>query len=264
MLEKMLASLPDVEATKNVAIALSGGLDSTTLVHLLVLKYGADRVKTLSFDYGQRHLIELEMAEITATNLGVYHQCIKLPHLQEIAKDVCSLIADSDLKPKTAEENAGNPQVNTYVPFRNMQFASIQAAFAEAHNCSIVFQGLNAVDFYGYFDTSEEFVARINAVLELNRMNPIKFLTPFVRLYKVDELILAKEMFSIYGDFLQFTWSCYNGVCDTSFKARECGHCSTCSEKVTGYIKAKFTDDEILSKFQLTMAELDDLRTEIE
>lgn len=258
MLENMLASLPETE--KNVAIALSGGLDSTTLVHLLVLKYGKERVKTLSFDYGQRHKIELEMSQKTAEKLGVYHQVIELPHLRDIAKGVSALIEGSELTPKTAEENAGNPQVNTYIPARNFQFASIQAAFAEANNCEFIFQGLNATDQYGYYDTTLEFVSRINAILELNRMNPIQFVAPFVELYKSDELILAKEMFPTFGNFLIDTWSCYNGDVGAG---KECGKCNTCQEKLIGYIKAGFDNQTICDKFSVTEDEIEDIRKEI-
>lgn len=245
---------------KNVTIALSGGLDSTVLVHALVKEYGNHRVKALSFDFGQRHTIELEMAKKTAEKLGIDHRIYKLDYLKEIAMDTCALIEGSDLKPKTAEENAGDPQVNTYVPFRNLQFAAITAAFAEAMDSDVVFQGLNAVDEYGYWDTSLEFTKRVNAVLELNRQNPVEFIAPFVELYKDDELMLAKDLSKHFGyDILEHTWSCYNGSsAENNFK--ECGVCNTCAEKITGYIQAGYSDDEILNKFNVDQFTIDNIR----
>ncbi len=255
-LNKFLQSLPELEDEKTVTIALSGGLDSTTLIYALVAKYGNERVKALSFDFGQRHDIELEMAKKTSSFLKIEQNIYKLNYLKDLAKDVSALIGGSDLKPKTAEENAGDPQINTYVPFRNLQFASITAAYAEAKNSQYIFQGLNATDTYGYWDTSLEFVERVNAVLALNRQNQIQFVAPFVDFYKDDELKLAKELSKKYGfDILKNTWSCYNGDLGNG---KECGKCNTCSEKLTGYIQAGYSDEDILNKFDITQEELDE------
>ena len=261
-LKEVLDNLPELEDGKNVCIALSGGLDSTTLVYVLVMKYGKDKVKALSFDFGQRHKIELEMASKTAKILDIEHSIIKLDYLGEITKNVSSLIDGSDLKPKTAEENAGDPQVNTYVPFRNAQFAFITAAYAESKNCQFIFQATNAVDQYGYWDTTEEFTKRINAVLELNRQNLIQFITPFTSYHKDEELRIAREISNDFGfDILKNTWSCYNG---DSGNGKECGHCNTCEEKLTGYILAGYSDKEILDKFDITQEYLDNKRKDFE
>lgn len=249
------------ETNNNVCIALSGGLDSTTLVHALVNKYGSDKVKALGFDFGQRHSIELTMASKTAELLGIEFEIIKLDYLRDISKHVSALIADSELKPKTAEENAGDPQVNTYVPFRNLQFASITAAYAEAKNCDYIFQGLNAVDEYGYWDTSSAFRDAVNNVLMLNRQHQIKFIAPFVDMYKDEELILAKELSKIYGrDILLNTWSCYNG---DDGSGKECGVCNTCSEKLTGYIIAGYTNEEIMNKFNVTEEKIKNIKEQL-
>lgn len=264
MLKEILNNLPELEDGKNICIALSGGLDSTTLVYTLVHKYGKERVKALGFDFGQRHTIELEMAHYTAKILGIDFDIIKLDYLRDLAKDTSALIEGSDLNPKTAEENAGDPQVNTYVPFRNLQFASITAAYAEAKNCSYIAQGLNAVDEYGYWDTSTQFLEAVNNVLQLNRQNQIKFIAPFVELHKDDELKMSKELSEIFDiEILEKTWSCYNGY-TIKHNYKECGKCNTCTEKLTGYILADFTDEQILNKFNITADELVAYRKEVE
>jgi len=249
------------ETDKNVCIALSGGLDSTTLTCLLVDKYGADKVKAIGFNFGQRHLNELCNAMKTAKKLGIEFKIINLDYLKEIAIETSALIDGSELKPKTAEENAGNPQVNTYVPFRNLQFAAITAAYAEAKNCEYIFQGLNAVDEYGYWDTSVAFRDAVNNVLKLNRQHQIQFVTPFVELHKDEELKLARELSAKFGwDILENTWSCYNG---DNGSGKECGKCNTCSEKLTGYILAGYSDEEILKKFDITKEYIDKIRKEL-
>ena len=244
---------------KNVCLSLSGGLDSTTLAHLLVKQYGKDKVYAISFDYGQRNSIELEMSKKTAERLGINFSIIKLDYMNTINKDFSSLISNSIIKPKSAEENSGNPQVDTYIAFRNLQFASIIASFAEVNDCEFIFQGLNAVDEYGYWDTTLEFTKRVNSILQLNRNNKIEFLAPFVELYKEDELILAKELSKYFDyDILEYTWSCYNG--GGSISDKECGVCNTCSEKLLGYIKAGYTNLEITKKFNVSINTIEELR----
>ncbi len=263
LLQEVLDNFPELEDGKNVCLALSGGLDSTTLAYVLVMKYGADRVKTLSFDFGQRHVIELEMAAKTAEELGVYHKTIKLDYLKDIAKDVSALFADSKLKPKTAEENAGNPQVNTYVPWRNGQFAMITAAFAEANNCRYILQATNQVDCYGYFDTSTDFRDALNAVFNLNRQNPLDLVTPFVEMYKDEELLIAKELSAVFdNDILENTWSCYNGYSE-EHNFKECSHCNTCEEKIKGYIEADFSYEQIMNKFNISLEDLENKKRQI-
>lgn len=263
LLQEVLDNLPELEDGKNVCLALSGGLDSTTLAYVLVMKYGTDRVKTLSFDFGQRHVIELEMAAKTAKQLGVYHKTIKLEYLKDIAKDVSALFADSVLKPKTAEENSGNPQVNTYVPWRNGQFAMITASFAEANNCRYILQATNQVDSYGYFDCTTFFRDALNAVFNLNRQNPLELVTPFVEMYKDEELIIAKELSVVFDyDILENTWSCYNGYSE-EHNFKECGVCNTCEEKLKGYIEADFSDEQIMNKFYISLEDLENKKKQI-
>lgn len=259
-LEELLGSLPELEENKNVCIALSGGLDSTTLVYCLVQKYGKDRVKALSFDYGQMHVNELDLAIKTVNRLNIYHQVIDLRYLGEMVKGVSALVAGSELQLKTAEENSGDPVVNSYIPQRNSIFAFNTAAFAEANNCRYVFQGLNATDEYSYPDNGSVYVGFINDILNLNRKNLITFLTPFVELYKGDELKIAQELSNIVDyDITQDFWSCYRGD-DGDHK--QCGTCNTCSEVVNGYLEAGYTNEKIASRYKLTLEEIQKRRGE--
>ena len=258
LLQEVLDGLPELEDGKNVCLALSGGLDSTLLLYVLVKKYGVYRVKTLSFDYGQRHVVELEKAKTTADRLGVFHQLIDLKYLGELVKNTCSLIQESELKPKTAEENSGVPQVSTYVPQRNSIFAFNTAAFAEANNCRYIFQALNATDEYSYPDNGSHYVSLINNVLRVNRENLIEFLTPFVEMYKEDELLIAKEISTEIEYYInQDMWSCYNG---DGGSGKHCGVCNTDSELLSGYVNAGYSDKEILDIFNISDDKLKELR----
>jgi len=243
---------------KKVALALSGGLDSTILLHKLVKEYQEENVYPVIFKYGQRHSIEIEMAKKSCKRLGIEYTVIDISFIGDIVKDNCSLIAGSTITPKTAEENSGNPQVDTYVPFRNLIFSSILASFAESNECDEIYLGLNEVDTYGYWDTSKYFVENLNDVLALNRNYSLSFVTPFVTLSKSDELIMAKELSKHFlFDILDYTWSCYNDGNDS--KGKECGKCNTCQEKLTGYIMAGYKSGIILDRFDITLDDLNNL-----
>ena len=263
LLKEVMKGLPELEDGKNICLSYSGGLDSTTLLYTLVYKYGADRVKTLSFNFGQNHSIELEMVKRNTEKLGVFNQTIKLDYLRDISKN-SALISQNKIKPKTAEENAGNPSLNTEVSFRNAQFAMITAAFAENNGCSYIAQGLNSSDGFSYWDTTLEFTTRINSILELNRKHVIQFISPFVEWYKSDELLLAKELSKIFGyNVIKDSWSCYHGKIE-EYNFKECGkHCNSCEEKLTGAIQAGYTNKEIIEIFNITDEDIGNIRKNI-
>lgn len=258
LLQETLDSLPVLGVDENVCIALSGGLDSTTLLYVLIEKYGVDRVKTLSFDFGQTHSVELEMVKRTVELTGVYNNLIHLDFLSELNKENCSLIKGSNLTHKTHEENSGDPQISSYVSHRNLLFTSIVASFAENNKCRYIMLGLQQGDVYSYWDTSVEFVNALNGVLSLNRQNAVQLITPFVEMYKDEELLISFEISNKLGyDLLDNTWTCYNG---DSGNGLECGKCSSCADKLLGYVKAGFNNNYIKLKFNVADTDINCLR----
>lgn len=264
LLNDVLNNLPELKEGKNIALNFSSGLDSTVLLFVLIKKYGKDRVKTLSFDFGQRHNIELKLGKKVVDKIGVDGKIIKLDYFPDLINGTSALLEDSNLKPRTSEDESGNPQPVTYVPFRNLQFASITAAFAESYNCSFIAQGIQASDELTYWDTTLEFTKAINDILKLNRLNLIQYISPFVELYKDEELLMAKELSNIFGfDILENTWSCYNGYLE-EHNFKECGNkCTTCDDKLLHYIKANFTNEEIKNKFNVDDKYITEIRHNI-
>ena len=249
-LTEVFQDLPDLEQDQNIVLSYSGGFDSTILLYTLVERYGADRVKALSFDYGQRHSIELDMALLNTKALGVEHHISAMPFLGDMVRGVSALVADSDIEVPSYKDVSGDPQPVTYIPNRNMIFFSVTAAFAESHNAPYALLSVNATDLYGYWDTTPEFVDRINNVLQLNRKNQIKFLAPFNDFYKEDEALVAKELSDLFGkDILEHTWSCYNGTKYDAHEKKECGECPTCREKIIGLLAAGYGEEYIKNKF---------------
>jgi 7-cyano-7-deazaguanine synthase len=249
LLQDVLDNLPELDDGKNVCLSLSGGLDSTTALYVLIEKYGVDRIRTITFDFGQTHSVELEMVKRTVQKTGVFNKVVTLSFLAEINRDNCSLISGSKLKHKTHTENAGDPQISSYVSHRNLIFTSIVASFAENNNCAVVMLGLQQGDVYSYWDTSLDFVQALNNVLALNRKNVVTLITPFVEMYKDEEIRIAGEISKKLGyDLLQDTWTCYNG---NDGDGLECGLCSSCADKLLGYVRAGCDNDYIMKKFRV-------------
>lgn len=261
LLNEVLDDLPDLEDGKNVALSLSGGLDSTTALYVLIEKYGVDRVKTITFDFGQTHNVELEMVKKIVEKTGVFNKIIKLDFLAELNRENCSLISGSSLKHKTHEENSGDVVISSYVANRNFIFTGIVASFAENNDCPYVILGLQSGDLYSYWDTSVEFVESLNNVFALNRKNAVKLVTPFVEMGKDEELLISFEISKKLGyDLLENTWTCYNGDAGDGL---ECGECSSCADKLLGYVKAGFDNSYIKQKFSVTDEKIDKIRAQV-
>lgn len=119
----------------------------------------------------------------------------------------------------------GDPQPVTYVPNRNMIFLAIAAAYAESNDVQNVYYGAQAHDLYGYWDTTPDFLERINHLLTLNRKSHIQISAPLVHLSKTEVLRLGLELDVDYGK----TWSCYAG------NDKACGKCPTCAERLEAF-----------------------------
>lgn len=232
--KQALEQLPDTN--KNVLVVLSGGMDSSILTMLLVARYGALKVKALSYDYGQKQKLELAKASKICQLLKIDHKVLDLNILGEIAKPISANIGGTDVKMPTIKDVLGDPQPKTYVPFRNMILLSLTLAQAEASQASHVFTGLQVHDEYGYWDTTQKFVDSINEVADQNRTHKVKVLAPFSHLSKYDEINICKHMGFI--DLLAYTLTCYN----PNEKGESCGKCPSCSERIANFAKARVVD----------------------
>ena len=227
---------------KNVIVVLSGGLDSSSMTMLLANYYGADRVRAVSFDYGQKQKLELQKAKELCNVLGVSHRILDLRILGEIARPFSANISGSDIAMPTIKEVIGEPQPVTYVPNRNMIMYSIVAAIAEVEGADHIFCGLQVHDQYGYWDTTQEWVDAINGVLSQNRKHPITLSAPFALLSKLDEINLVEEIGQL--ELFEHTLTCY----DPNELGESCGVCPSCAERIASFAKAGIKDPIPYSK----------------
>lgn len=224
-----------------VVSVLSGGLDSTILTYKLVNEYGKENVLALTYQYGQKHSIEVEKSKITCSKLEIPHHILDISFLGDVIKNVSALSNSGIVKTPTIQEVLGHPQPPTYVPFRNLILSSIALSVAESNNCEKVYLGLQNTDLYSYWDTSFEFVEALNNISLLNRQHDIKICTPFVNLTKKEEIKMGLELHVPFED----TWTCYNPVKvienDTESYAG-CSTCPSCSERIMNFLKAGVKD----------------------
>lgn len=218
-------------------VVLSGGLDSTVCMALAAARtHPSDSLVALTFDYGQRHRVELERAGAVAAHYGADHLVVLL----DTAAWGGSALTDDALEIPTAGDSAGEAIPTTYVPARNLIFLSVAVGVAEARDLASVAIGVNAVDYSGYPDCRAEFIASFadTARLALKRGvegDPVEILTPLLELTKADIVRLGIE----HGAPLELTWSCYRGG------DRPCGTCDACALRARGFAEAGVTDPGI-------------------
>ena len=239
ILNESLALLPD---TKGCVVILSGGMDSTITMRLAVLKYGKENVSALTFYYGQKQKREIEMAKISTNLLGVKHKIVDASFLGDISKGFSANV-DTDIAMPTIRDVLGDPRPKTYVPNRNMILMSIAAAFAETQNVDTILCGLQVHDEYGYHDTTQRWVDKVNDLLSENRIIKIKLIAPFSKLSKYDELNLLREIDGNL-ELTLFTLTCYN----PNDEGMSCGECPSCSERIANFAKVGVRDPLLYSK----------------
>lgn len=223
-----------IEAEAAVVVLLSGGLDSTTLLHAVCRTPGMGAVYALSFAYGQKHARELDMAAWQAQAAGVAeHQTLDMAFFAELTRGSSALtdpaIAVPELSKLPSDQLSQPP---TYVPNRNMILLALAAAWAESRGAGSVYYGAQAQDRYGYWDCTVDFVKRLNHVFALNRGRGVTIRAPFAMMPKSE---VVREGLRLGVDYRR-TWSCYRGG------AHPCGVCPTCVERARAFEQAGVGD----------------------
>ena len=213
---------------------LSGGLDSTVCLALAAERaHPRERLVALTFDYGQRHRIELDRAAAVAAHFGADHLVV---HLDASAWGG-SALTDAAIDVPDAGGATTEAIPVTYVPARNLIFLSVAMGVAEARGVDAVTIGVNALDYSGYPDCRPEFISSFaaTAALALKRGvegNPIEVRTPLLQLSKADIVRLGVSV----NAPLELTWSCYRG------DDRPCATCDACVLRAKGFAEAGVAD----------------------
>ncbi|MBI5086129.1 MAG: 7-cyano-7-deazaguanine synthase QueC [Acidobacteria bacterium] len=219
----------------NAVCLLSGGLDSAT--SLACARRDGFQTYALSFDYGQRHRVELEAAARVATHLGAAEH--KTIAIDLRAFGGSALTGDIDVpKGRATETMAGTIPV-TYVPARNTVFLSIALAWAEVLGATDIFLGVNAVDYSGYPDCRPAYIEAFEQMANLATKAGVegamrlRIHTPLIHLSKAEIIQLGLSL----GVDYSLTHSCYDPA-----GGRACGQCDSCQLRRAGFAEAGLVD----------------------
>lgn len=209
-------------------VLMSGGLDSTTVATLARSK--GDEILGVSFNYGQRHIVEMEASLRVSEYLGIERKIINLD-MRQIGSS--SLTEDMDVD-EGSTHREGIP--NTYVPGRNIIFLSIAGALADIRGADRLYIGVNSVDYSGYPDCRPDFINSMQNTLRLGLANKsaseLSIVAPLQRLSKGEIIKMGTELGAPYS----LTYSCYRGG------AKSCGHCDSCLLRLKGFMEAGIED----------------------
>lgn len=207
--------------TRKAVIVFSGGQDSTTcLIHALPMY---DEIHCITFDYGQRHRAEIEVAQQLSEQLGVkVHKVLDTSLLSELA--ISSLTRDHI--PIARSTGGGVP--DTFVPGRNILFLTLASIYAYQVGAEAVITGVCETESSGYPDCGDEFVKVLNSAIHLGMDYKIRIETPLMRLNKAETWALADYHKQL--DLIRFhTLTCYNGIMGSG-----CGDCDACALRAKG------------------------------
>jgi 7-cyano-7-deazaguanine synthase len=217
---------------KRAVVLLSGGLDSATT--LAISARAGFAAHALSFDYGQRHTLELDAARRVAASLGAQEHRIAVIDLRVFG---ASALTGDLAVPKNREINDEIPI--TYVPARNTIFLSYALAWCEVLGAADIFIGANAIDYSGYPDCRPEFISafeNLAGVATKSGVEGTKFQihAPLISMSKADIIRKGTEL----GIDFSLTHSCYDPTAD----GLACGECDSCRLRLAGFREAGLVD----------------------
>jgi 7-cyano-7-deazaguanine synthase len=211
-------------------VILSGGQDSTTCLYWAIERFGREMVETVTFDYGQRHHVELECAENIARYVGVSNVCLPIDTFASLGGDALT-DPDVDVEPGTVE---GTGLPNTFVPGRNLIFLTVAAAYAWQRDIGHLVTGVAEADYSGYPDCRQKTIDALQVALRLGMESEIEIHTPLMHLSKQQTVELARDLGALPA--MAMTHTCYNG------ERPPCGVCPACVLRAKGFAEAGIED----------------------
>ncbi len=211
-------------------VVLSGGQDSTTCLYWAIDRFGRANVSSITFDYGQKHRIELACAREVAAAAGIPNVCMPIDTFAALGGDALTdaSIAVSD----KADEETELPV--TFVAGRNLIFLTFAAAYAYRHDVQHIVTGVAQTDYSGYPDCREETMAALQKAITLGMDREFTIHTPLMHLSKKETVELAVQLGAI--EAMALTHTCYNG------RRPPCGECQACRLRARGFAEAGVRD----------------------
>jgi 7-cyano-7-deazaguanine synthase len=207
-------------------VVFSGGQDSTTCLFWAMEKY--KEVIAVSFDYNQKHILELECAKDICKKYNVEHHILDLNLLNQLAPNS---LTRQDIDVDKDAPKVGTP--NSFVDGRNLLFLTFVAIFAKQRGINAIITGVSQSDFSGYPDCRDVFVKSLNVTLNLSMEYQFEIITPLMWINKAETWKMAYDL-GVLDVIKNETLTCYNGI-----KGNGCGECPSCKLRKKGYLKFK-------------------------
>lgn len=216
---------------KRGVIIISGGADSATLLHYINVKYPDMGIYALSFNYGQKHVRELQFAQYHCDQLGINLKIVDITTIHELL--AVGALTGNDEMPMGEHYTAAN-QKKTIVPNRNAILLNIAVGYAVTIGAGKVFAGVHSSDYIVYVDCRKEFIKALDTAVYLGNLDtPVEIEVPFIDYSKAD---IIKEGLSLGVDY-RHTNTCYSPVDE-----RQCGRCASCGERVMAFVASGAKD----------------------
>ncbi|MEE8344496.1 MAG: 7-cyano-7-deazaguanine synthase QueC [Woeseiaceae bacterium] len=211
-------------------VVLSGGQDSTTCLYWALDKFGTDAVEAITFDYGQRHRVELGCAARVAEFAGVPHTLMPIDTFAALGGNA---LTDPNIGvQKDADVETDLP--NTFVPGRNIVFMTFAAAYAWQRNIEHLVTGVAQTDYSGYPDCRQDTIEALQLTIRLGMASNVVIHTPLMSLSKKETVLLARDLGAL--EALALTHTCYDG------RRPPCGECPACVLRARGFNEAGIED----------------------
>ena len=214
---------------KKAVVIYSGGMDSRTVLEKAI--HDDYDVHALSFNYGQRHSVELEYARRVTDKKGIIHKIIDISSINDLLQG-SSLTGDIDIPEGHYEEES---MKSTVVPNRNMIMLSLAIGYAVSLGTDKVYYGAHSGDHAIYPDCRPEFLEKMNSVAAIANYEAVNIYAPYSDGNKETILQDGFKMGVDYAD----TWTCYNG------RQKACGKCGACQERLEAF-KVVGKDDPLM------------------
>jgi 7-cyano-7-deazaguanine synthase len=209
-------------------VVLSGGQDSTTCLWWALDRFGEGNVQALTFDYGQRHRIELDCAAQVAKAAGVRQEVLPINTFAALGGNA---LTDASLA--ISDDTAAGLPV-TFVPGRNLVFLTFAAAWAWPRNIGHIVTGVAQTDYSGYPDCRQETLDALANTLCLGMEREFTIHAPLMNLSKRQTVELARDLGALGA--LRLTHTCYAG------SRPPCGECQACQLRAKGFAEAGIED----------------------
>ncbi|KZE33850.1 7-cyano-7-deazaguanine synthase QueC [Crenobacter luteus] len=218
--------------TERALVVLSGGQDSTTCLYWAIQRFGRDAVEAVTFDYGQRHRVELTAARHIAQMAGVRQTVLPIDTFGAMGGNA---LTAADIEPEQgARDDADTALPNTFVPGRNLVFLTFAAALAWQKGMEHVVTGVAQTDYSGYPDCRENTLKALELAIRLGMDSRVQLHAPLMFMSKAETVKLAQQVGAM--EALAYSHTCYNGA------VPPCGVCASCELRAKGFLEAGVAD----------------------